>query len=67
MTDSKTKLAGDIASASAVYGTRELANWLPAERHELLRELLHDLVYSSLVAFADADADVWRVPDPSPN
>lgn len=65
MTDSKRKLADDIAAASAAYALPELANCLPADQHEWLRELLYDLVYSSLHAFADSG--VWSVPKPSPN
>ncbi len=59
------KLADDIAAASADYGSRELANWIPAERHDALRELLYDLTISALTAFADVD--MWRIPQPSEN
>jgi hypothetical protein len=55
----------DIAAAAAECGMQVLANWMPAERHEELRELLHDLVVSALTV--DRDRPHWYVPDPSEN
>ncbi len=55
-----------IAAACTEYGMQSwLPNWLPAERHEELRELLFDLVISALHAFRDVDE--FRVPEPSIN
>ena len=36
MTTDRT-IARDVAAASAEYGMQPLANWLPAERHAMLR------------------------------
>ena len=59
------QLIDDIATATSVYGLMQLANWLPADRHGELKELLHDLTVGALHAYADAG--VWRVPEPSSN
>ncbi len=40
-----------IAAATAECGMQSIANWLPASRHNELRELLYDLVFTSLVAY----------------
>ena len=63
MTD--PRLADDIAEASAVYGMRQLANWLPSDLHADMKEALYDIVFSALHAYADVE--VWRVPVPSKN
>ena len=48
-------LIDTIAEATAECGMQtSLPNWLPAERHEELRELLHDLTVGALTAMADA-------------
>lgn len=57
--------ADDIATAGAVCVLPEIANWLPAERHEWLKEVLYDLVYSSIYAYVDLDS--FRIPPPSRN
>lgn len=58
-------LVDDIAAATAECGMQLLANWLPADRHAELRELLHDLAVGAITAFADVK--VWRAPPPSIN
>lgn len=58
-------LAEDVAAATAECGMQQLANWLPADRHTELRELLYDLAFGALHAFADRRA--WYMPEPSEN
>lgn len=45
-----TQLAEAVASAAAEYGTWEIANWLPPDKHEWLRETIFDIVFSAIVA-----------------
>lgn len=55
----------DIATATAECGMQQLANWLPADRHAELRELIFDLTVGALTAYRDAK--VWYVPTASEN
>ena len=64
MTD--TGLIPDISAATAEYGMQCLANWLPADRHAELRELLYDLTIGAITAFRDAQRG-WGLPSPSTN
>ncbi len=59
----ETETIDCIASATAAYGMQQLANWLPANRHEELRELLYDLTVGALHALRGVDA--FCVPEPS--
>jgi hypothetical protein len=61
------ELIETIAEATAECGLQQLANWLPAGRHGELRELLHDLAYSAVVAYADARRGWFEVPVPGEN
>lgn len=66
MPDLKQPLADDVASASAEFCMQSwLPNFLPAERHAALRELIQDLVVGALAAYAEED--LWRAPEPSDN
>lgn len=56
--------ADDIAAATAECGMQMMANWLPADRHAELRELLYDLVFTALHAYVEKP---WQVPGPSRN
>ena len=54
-----------VASAIAECGMQKLADWLPAERRESLRERLTDLSLAAIAAYAEVDS--WRLPDLSAN
>ncbi|MBA4066195.1 MAG: hypothetical protein C0501_21270 [Isosphaera sp.] len=56
--------ADTVAAASAECGMQMIANWVPANLHAELRELLYDLVFTALRVHAERP---WKVPGPSPN
>jgi hypothetical protein len=60
-----TDRADCVAAATAECGMQQLVNWLPAARHEELRELLYDLTYTAIVAYVEGQPR--RVPGPSAN
>lgn len=55
-----------IAAATAECGMQQLANWLPAERHAELRELLFDLTIGAICAVSDARRG-WHLSPPGAN
>lgn len=58
----------DVAAATAECGMQSwLPNYLPADRHADLRELLHDLAVGAMTAHLDARSGWYDVPPPSPN
>jgi hypothetical protein len=61
------ELMVNIAEATAECGMQLLSNWLPAGRHDELRELLFDLTVGALTAYADAQRGWGEVPEPSNN
>lgn len=61
-------LIEDIAAATAECGMQtQLPNWLSADRHGELRELLFDLAVGALAAYRDAVKGWTEVPEPSAN
>jgi hypothetical protein len=60
-------LIDSVAVATAECGMQtQLPNWLPADRHHELWELLFDLTVGALTAYRDAKRG-WEVPEPSIN
>ena len=64
---SADELIETVAEATSEMGVQQLANWLPADRHDELRELLYDLAVGAVTAFADAQRGWGEVPEPSRN
>lgn len=60
MSEFDEKLAGEVAAASAECGMQTLARFLPVEFYTELRETLHDMCFSAMLAYAEVD--VWRRP-----
>lgn len=56
-----------VAAASAECGMHLIANFVPADRHDELRELLYDLLVTALIAYRDAELNWFEVPQPSAN
>lgn len=57
--------AAAVAATTARCGAHQLANWVPADRHDDLRELLYDLSYTAIRTYLEREP--WRLAPPSPN
>ncbi|VTS01911.1 unnamed protein product [Gemmata massiliana] len=57
--------ARDVAATVAACGAHQLANWLPADRHDELRELPYDLSYTAICTYLERET--WRLAPSSTN